>query len=129
MLIGHEGDYALDLADGRPGMIYKHKRDWPEGVETLTDKLVFTIGRVKTAAELLSQQSDIQFDLSEIEIRFPDRLSSPNSADTFAKVLAILAKDSKVLFGASGAEFSYRSLDPRQALTVSVRHLPAPVPA
>lgn len=129
LLIGHEGDYALDLANGRPSISYKHKREWPEGVSSLTQKLVFAVEKAKTAAELLAQQTDIQFDFSEIEIRFPDRLSIPNSAESFADILSILAADSNLIFGISGAEFSYQSLDPRQALTIAVRNLPTPIPA
>ena len=34
VLIGHEADYALDLAGGRPGLIYDRKRQW-EAAATL----------------------------------------------------------------------------------------------
>ena len=28
MLIGHDGDYAIDFANGRSGLWYSHKREW-----------------------------------------------------------------------------------------------------
>lgn len=124
LLIGHEGDYALDLTGDRPGLIYKHKRDWPVHVESLADKLTFVLAKAKTAAELLTAQSDLTFDPTEIELRFPDRLSTPNTVDTFADILADLANHTETVFGNSEVEFSYLSADPRQALTLSVQNLP-----
>ena len=30
LLIGHEGDYSIDMAKGRPGLLYSRKREWDE---------------------------------------------------------------------------------------------------
>ncbi|MEM8862021.1 MAG: hypothetical protein AAGD96_27190, partial [Chloroflexota bacterium] len=62
LLMGHEGEYALDLAQGRPGITYAHKRDWPEMANTLEARIDWVLARVQKAAALLEIATSLQFD-------------------------------------------------------------------
>lgn len=118
LLMGHAGDYALDLAQGRPGISYAHKRDWPETADTLEARIKLVLTKVQAAVSLLETQTPIHFDRSELEIRFLDRLNAPNSADNFSSVQEILEHSNH--FGSPIAHVSHVSADQRHALAVGV---------
>jgi hypothetical protein len=83
LLISHEGDYAYDLVDGRPGVSYTRKT--PAGAtlgETLRE--VFRLALI--AAQKLEAEKKLgglRFDVGEAKISFIDRLRTPNTPETF----------------------------------------------
>ena len=86
VLIGHEGDYGLDIAEGRPGLLYIRKRD---GSETLKDQLQIAFRLALSACRQLEAEKTLQglkFNLSEAKIIFLDRLHTPNTPETFDAV-------------------------------------------
>ena len=87
LLLGHDGDYVLDGANGRPGLLYKHKRDWDS--DNLQARLRTVLQRATLATELLQTDPTLEgltFRTDEVEITFPDRLNVPNTPETFAAV-------------------------------------------
>jgi hypothetical protein len=82
MLIGHEADYALDLGEGRPGLLYQRKRG-AEG--DLRDRLREAIGTAVLAAREVEADPDaggIRFRTGELVVRVLDRLAAPNDDAT-----------------------------------------------
>ncbi len=127
LLMGHEGDYALDLADGRPGVTYKHKRDWPAGADTVAARLGVALARVRRAAELLKRDTGINVDPARLEIRIADRLAVPNTAESFEAIQQIVLNDPQDVFGPISAVRNVAGDDPRNALTIEVEIAPVPV--
>ncbi len=87
MLIGHDGDYAIDFANGRSGLWYSHKREWAAATD-LQGQIRLAWERLIHAAQLLENDPtlNIRFSTAEIELTLADRLNAPNNATTFALV-------------------------------------------
>jgi hypothetical protein len=82
MLIGHERDHVLDLADGRPGLACIDKRAG-EGA-TLAEQVVAVGERARAAAALLADEPALEgWSVGDgpIEIRVLDRLLAPAGAE------------------------------------------------
>jgi hypothetical protein len=82
-LIGHQGDYYIDEADGRPGLLYSRKREPPPPAERLTD----AFRRALNAAVLLEGEARVgglRFRGDELLFRINDRLLAPPGQATFA---------------------------------------------
>ncbi|HWH13882.1 MAG TPA: hypothetical protein VNT51_03990 [Miltoncostaeaceae bacterium] len=85
MLIGHEWDRALDLADGRPGVVSVGKRGLEGDVTARVTQVV--ADALRTAALLAGPDGagpggEVRTD--EVEITVLDRLRAPNTPETLA---------------------------------------------
>jgi hypothetical protein len=78
VLVGHEGDYALNMAEGRPGLRYTHKREWP--TDDLADRIQLTLTRGLAGVELLAQENLISLDSGRFQLAFYDQLRLPSVA-------------------------------------------------
>lgn len=121
LLVGHASDYALDFAEGRPGLLYSRKREAPEGAaETVTDAL----RRVLLAAKKLEEDkasvpAGFRFKSDELLFRLNDRLLAPNDSATFVTVEPILREALSKLY--PGAALSLeRKGSPKELFTVAV---------
>ena len=96
LIVGHEGDYALDQENGRSGLLYTRKREWPTA--DFKDRLRLVIGLAVQAAQLLAADETLNLDFrtDEIQLAFPDRLNAPNTPATLAvlqdDIIAVLAE-------------------------------------
>ena len=78
MLIGHEADHAIDLGEGRPGILYQRKRD-PEG--TFEERVLAALQAVDRAADQIEGDpaaGGVGFGRDEILVRVLDRRAAPN---------------------------------------------------
>lgn len=80
VLIGHEGDYALDLAGGRPWLRYTLKRD---NVGTPKELIARAIRRLDAAISA-AEDDGIATDADAIVVQVYDRLRAPNTPQTSA---------------------------------------------
>lgn len=116
ILVGHEADYSLDFAEGRPGLKYKIKRhDYESFDETLADSL----RRVVIAAHKLEQEPSLQgirFKLDEVEIRYIDKLKYTNDLTSFRTVEQVVGAAAQKI--SNDTEIEYVLTDPRQPLTI-----------
>lgn len=99
-LQGHDGDYYVDLAHGRFGILYRHKREWPSDV--LSERVALVWERALYAIERLKDEEalgDLAFRTDEVELTFPDRLNVPNTAETFEMLHDELTKTLQQLTG------------------------------
>lgn len=138
VLIGHEGDYALDFAAGRPGLLYRGKRQgWttsaaepPAGAAAaaaLAERLRLVLDRLLHAAAALQPgprpalvpSPTLRFRPDEIEWSFPDRLHTPNSASSFQAMALQLAAVLEPLFPGSEVSLRQTLADPRFPLTIT----------
>lgn len=121
MLIGHEADRALDMGEGRPGVLYQRKRD---GEGTLEERFAAAIAAVdRTAADIEGDPAagGIRFGRDEILLRINDRLRAPDDDATLEELRpAILAALATVRPGRE-AELERVTDDARGPLTIRVR--------
>lgn len=102
VLIGHQSDYYLDVADDRPGLLYSRKRgfdgDLQEGIND-------AFRRALRACELLEQENDLGFEFGtdEVLFRVQDRLHAPNADATYDAYKPALEQTTSAIFGAPGS--------------------------
>ena len=117
VLIGHEADYALDLAQGRPGFLYRRKRAMPA---SLADALHLCISQALKACQLLEQERElsgqVRFATDELRIALVDRLHYPNTPASFEAVRPTLEAIAAETYG-EGAAIQRVENDPREPLT------------
>lgn len=119
LLMGHDGDYMLDRADGRPGLLYRHKREWDSN--NLRDRLRTVWQRAVHAIQLLQEDPSLEgllFCTDEIEITFPDRLNMPNTSETFAAVQEDITAVLQELAGNSHVTLAALNMEARRPFTV-----------
>ncbi len=128
ILIGHEGDYGMDLAEGRPGLMYTRKRQIPNDLGEL---LRLTFRLALTASKLLASEpafkSKLKFSTAEAEVVFQDRLRVPNRPETFDEIRETLQTVVNEIYGDTGAKLERVQNDPRQCLTVKIVAPEAPI--
>jgi hypothetical protein len=121
VLIGHEGDYAVDNTDGHLGVRYNRKTAL-EGSNC--DRLKQAARAALNACQRLEGEvslgGKLRFNGQDVEVFINDRLLAPNREETRAGVRPDFQAFSEELF--RGADYSsvYGS-DPRRLFSVSLR--------
>lgn len=98
VLIGHQSDYYLDVADDRPGLLYSRKRGFDGDFEAGIDD---AFRRALNACRLLEQESGLglEFATGELLFRVQDRLKAPNEGATYDAYKPVLEKTATAFFG------------------------------
>jgi hypothetical protein len=117
VLIGFEGDYAVETSTGVPALRYTLKRDNQGSVAEL---VTLAVGRLQQAAATIAEQTGESVDFGTITLRIADKLVAPNTdagrqlvqADAVAAVAATL--------GLTDPQVSIGTLDPRDPITLVV---------
>ena len=126
LIVGHEGDYALDQENGRSGLLYTRKREWPTA--DFKDRLRLVIGLAVQAAQLLAADETLNLDFrtDEIQLSFPDRLNAPNTPDTLAAlqddIIAVLAE----VYGTDGITLTATTDDVKRPFSIQATIANAP---
>lgn len=89
LIIAHEGDYAYDIRDGRPGLSYISKRPVADTLNGLLEHvLTAVLAAIQRINEKEKSLKGLSFDLTSAEITFVDRLNTPNTTETFEALKA-----------------------------------------
>lgn len=81
LLIGHEGDYAIDLSAGGPALRYTLKRDVPDAPR---DAVALVLRRLLRAAAEAAVVAGGRVETGELVVEIRDRLRAPNTPETLA---------------------------------------------
>jgi hypothetical protein len=121
VLIGHEGDYAVDNTDGRLGVRYNRKTAL-EGSNR--DRLKQAARAALNACQRLEGEArlggKLRFNGQDVEVFINDRLLAPNREQTRAEVGGDFQAFSEQLFRGADYSSAYGS-DPRRLFSVSLR--------
>jgi hypothetical protein len=83
LLVGHEGNFSIDLDRGMPGLLYYRKREVDGSPE---QRLTGIVRAALQACRMLEEEPDlggkVRFRTDEIVITSNDRLLAPNNAET-----------------------------------------------
>ncbi len=122
MLIAHEGNYALDLGDGCPGVVYYRKRPDPRDPAELLREAA---RNALTAASLLAEETGITGYATlagPFKVFAQDRLVAPNT-DATAQALRS-ALEGLIAPLCAGAETTQQRIaDPRAPFSVEISGL------
>jgi hypothetical protein len=128
MLIGHDGDYSIDLAEGRPGLRYVRKRGWddPAGddAQILQARLGEVLRMLQLGVEALAGERKlrkaVKFAEGELQVSFNDQLRTPNTAVAFAAIEADILATLMQHHADTLVSLERTSQSPHEALTVNV---------
>lgn len=117
VLIGHQSDYYLDVADDRPGLLYSRKRGFEGDMQSGIDD---AFRRALRACELLEKENGLGFEFSTAELLFrvQDRLHAPNEEATYDAFRPALEQTANALFG--GISSLERLGGPREPFAVRI---------
>jgi len=98
VLIGHQSDYYLDVADNRPGLLYSRKRGFEGDLQAGVDD---AFRRALEACRLLEEESSLGFEFAtdEVLFRVQDRLNAPNQDATYEAYKPALEQAASAFFG------------------------------
>jgi hypothetical protein len=114
LLVAHEGNFSIDSADRRTGLLYQRK--FPGGNPIKT---------ARQACALLESDSSlkgrVRFRTDELQLIANDRLLAPNDDKTFAQLEPALASSLQPAFEGKRLKLTRTSQDPRERLTIHVQ--------
>jgi len=127
LLVAHEGNYALDVSGGRPGMLYYSKQPISGDV---AQRLRRVCALALHAASLLEGEpalnGAVRIAGDELRLFANDRLRAPNSEATMDALRPAVDALLSTLYPGATCALS-GAADPRERFTVDI-HAPAPVP-
>jgi hypothetical protein len=115
LLVAHEGNFSIDMRDGRPGLMYYRKTP-----TTLSPVEHFTtvFRSALQACRLLEKDARMRFNFDEFAVVANDRLNAPNSDRTFADLEPALSAAVTQVFESAAFRLTRTSIDPKERLTV-----------
>jgi hypothetical protein len=118
VLVGHDADYAIDIARNRPGLLYNRKAAI-DGSNA--DRFRQALSAASNACDLLESQfpGQLKFNRQEFELVINDRCLAPNTAETYSSCEGELATFLGEL-GHADAQITHDS-DPRRRFGVTVK--------
>src|SRR6185503_1842917 len=99
LLVAHEGNFSIDMSDGRPGLMYYRKA--PSTVAPV-EHLATIFRSALQATRLLEKDAKARFNMDEFVVLANDRLNAPNAEQTFVELKPGLSAALKQVF--DGAE-------------------------
>jgi hypothetical protein len=119
LLVAHEGNFSVDTADGRPGLIYYRKQPI---AGTPADRLTTIVQTAVDGCRLLEEDpvlaGGIRFRRDEFLIIANDRLLAPNLEDTFLEIQPVLKDALQRVLGTSDIHLALASSNPKDRLAV-----------
>jgi hypothetical protein len=116
LLVAHEGNFSLDMADGRPGLLYYRK------IPTALPPLEHMSTIVKSALEacrLLEKDAKTRFKMDEALVIANDRLEALNDDAAFAELKPVVAEALDRAFPGSTFHLTRINSDPKERLTIT----------
>jgi len=117
LLVAGEGNFSMDMADGRMGLLYYRKVP-SEGLASIFKTALQACTLLESEPSL---KGSLHFRTDEIQIVANDRLVAPNTEETFQKLLPELASNLKRVLPESKLTLTRSSLNPKDRLTIRVQ--------
>ena len=109
LVIGHDSNTSLDLADGRPGLRYVRKTPVSGGPQAALSDALQSLHAARRLLETdASLSGRFTFDRHELEIRINDRWLAPNKPESYAALQPELQRFFDTLMGTGNAILQYR---------------------
>jgi len=119
MLIGHDFDYSVDLADGRAGLCYLCKRTTgSDDAELLRTTMRGALFGCRLLEDELNR--DVTFRTDEARLVIPDRLRAPNRKSTLDGVRGSIIAALGPIYSPAPVRVERVDGDERQPLTLTI---------
>ena len=124
VLVGLEADYAIDVSEDRPGLLYNRKAPV---TGTSSERLNQAVASALSACKTLEATfGGLSFDYADWEISINDRALAPNSAETFSQFEPLLREFLQDSLARPEFELKHNDTDLRRRFKVGV-HLAQPI--
>ncbi len=117
MLVGHEGDYSVDMAGGRPRLRYTLKREAEGSPAELVALAVRRLAGACAEARAVPGASVAQ---DELVVTVADRLHAPNTDETWKWLRDAIATGVGEALGTSDVTVTPRQTDAREPASATV---------
>lgn len=117
LLVAHEGNFSMDLAENRPGLLYCRKQATSGSLSERIKTLFRTTLRVCRLIEDNSDLPGLEFRTDEFLVIANDRLLAPNTNQTFQQIQPDLSEFMSHLLGESNFTLTHRE-DSRERFAV-----------
>ncbi len=121
LLVAHEGNFSIDMADGRPGLLYYRKQPL---IGTAEDRLAAILKASLQACSLLEEEASlgkIRFRTDEICVVANDRLNAPNDERTLQQFHPVALAVFTRLLGGSDFAVTPTSENPKERFGISIK--------
>ena len=119
LLVAHEGNISVDMAGGRPGLLY-HRKQLLGG--TLKERLKSLLGLALQACAMLEAEAalvgKIRFRTDELLLITNDRLLAPNEPATLSRLLPDLSAAFEPVLGKVSVDAGSGSLKDRLSIQI-----------
>ena len=117
LLVAHEGNFSLDMSDGRPGLMYYRK------IPTALPPADHVAGILKSAIQAcrLLEKAKIRFNFDEFIVTTNDRLHATNDEKTFVELQPVMSAALKQAFDNAEFDLTRTSTDPKERLSITCR--------
>ena len=114
LLVAHEGNFSIDMSDGRPGLLYYRK-----ALTSLSpvEHLTMIFKSALQACRLLEKDTHMRFNVDEVLVIANDRLNAPNDEKTLSALQSILVSALKQAVG-KDFKLTRSSDDPKERFAV-----------
>lgn len=123
ILVGHEVDYAMDVENGRLGLLVRRKRQ--DNTHPLQDQLQTAVQWAIQACQTLTADpalaGQLTFHPDEVEITFPDRLRAPNTPEAWQTYEPTVTAVLQTLYPHSTITLERLYTDPKRLLGYRAR--------
>ena len=117
VLIGFEGDYAVETSTGVPALRYTLKR---ENQGSVAELVSLAVGRLQQAAAAIASETGEAVDLGTVTVRIADKLVAPNTEQGRELVQADPVAAVAATVGFNDPTVAIGTLDPRDPITIVV---------
>jgi hypothetical protein len=118
LLVAHEGNFSIDMGDGRPGLMYYRKTPT---TQSPIEHLSTIVRSALQACRLLEKDAKMRFDMNEFVVLANDRLNAPNDDETMAKLRPALSAALSHVFEGREFQLSRTHSDPKERFAVTCR--------
>ena len=118
LLVAHEGNFSIDMSDGRPGLMYYRKT--PTALSPV-EHVTTIVRSALQACRLLEQDARMRVNMVEFIVIANDRLSAPNDDQTFAELQPALSAALRQIFDGVEFHLARTNVDPKERLTVTCK--------
>ncbi len=116
LLVAHEGNFSVDMGEGRPGLLYYRKQPGVDFAAVVQS----AIGACRLLESEPTLKGRVRFPTSELLIIANDRLHAPNNEQTFSELRPLLSSTLQKALGKSGLQLSRASNNPKDRFAVRV---------
>jgi hypothetical protein len=118
LLVGHEGNFSMDMDEGKPGLFYYRKQPLSGGLDAHFETVLKTLLHGCKLIETEPALKGIRFRTDEFLFVVNDRLNAPNEDATLLQFQPALTAVLKRLLGEANLQIAPVSGNPKERFAV-----------